>query len=102
MHTQFVSFPRGGITWLLAVLIGLLLSSSYLLDGPDELTTQQLISQDEREAQKSAANELMRERAANQFCVRTQGPGAVASWGDDNVLHCRRLDKSIRQASLSI
>lgn len=91
MQNQLANLSRGAITWLIAILIGLLLSSAYLLDGPSEVATQQLISQSEQEAQNNAKAELMQERAAMQLCIRALGPSAVASWSQDGALHCTFL-----------
>ena len=34
------------INWLLAALVSLVLSSSYLLDGPDDIATAQAVADD--------------------------------------------------------
>jgi|FreactcultureFD7_1027221.scaffolds.fasta_scaffold00888_7 hypothetical protein len=102
MFSHPSSLSRTAITWLIAILVCLLLSAASLLDGPDDVATQQLLSDNEKIARKAAELDLMRERAAIQFCTRIEGSSATAAWGSDGALHCRRADKAIRQASLSI
>jgi hypothetical protein len=42
---------RHTINWLLALLIAMGLSTSYLLDGPDDITTAQAVADDLKAAQ---------------------------------------------------
>ena len=45
-------------TWASALLIALLLSTSYLLDGPDALATEAAVAEDVLDAQVTAAKGL--------------------------------------------
>ena len=99
MQIPLANLSRSAINWLIAILVSLALSASCLLDDPDELATIERFSSYEKDAQEAARNELMRERAAAQFCIRTEGAKAVATWGNDGVLLCKRIDRLTHQVS---
>lgn len=69
--------------WILAGLIAFMLGAAHLLDPEDLALTPELT-----QAQKQAADEARRERAAAQFCVRTHGLNAAHSWDADGHLVC--------------
>lgn len=57
--------------WLSAALIALLLSSTYLLDGPSEIEAAQAVSADLQDAIESVAISAGAERARDQTDHKT-------------------------------
>ncbi len=74
--------------WLMALMFAALLSTSYMLDGPDDLQTESAIAQDILAAQKAAERELRMDRAARQFCVKAKGLYSVHRWDVNGNLVC--------------
>jgi hypothetical protein len=63
--------------WLFAVCIGLLVSLSWDLDADT------LASATTTDAQRTAAAEARKERAAAQLCIKLHGPGVAHGWTPD-------------------
>lgn len=72
----------------LAVGIAATLSCSYLLDGPDDHSTEWALAESISLAQKAAQLEARQERAAAQLCMKLKGPNAGYRWTEDNQLVC--------------
>ena len=72
----------------LAVGIAAMLSSAYLLDGPDDHSTEWALAETISLAQKAAQLEARQERAAAQLCMKLKGPNAGYRWTGDNQLVC--------------
>lgn len=49
---------RTPITWATAALVALLLSTSYLLDGPSDIETAQAVADDLADAQRTATTSV--------------------------------------------
>ena len=71
------------INTALVLAIATVLSTSYLLDGPDD--TQAAWDQDLRTA---AAGSARREAAAQRLCTQHRGPNAEARWTPEGDLVC--------------
>jgi hypothetical protein len=69
----------------LAVALAAILGSSHLLDDNSAEWAQSTALAD---AQKAARTEQLRERAAQQMCVKLHGPGVAATWDADDRLVC--------------
>lgn len=81
-------------TWLLSLAICMLLSCSYLLDGPDEVESKRADVAALADAQRMAAEEAQIERAATQICVKLNGPGHVHQWTVDGKLTCKPITQT--------
>lgn len=75
------------LTWLTAAAIALAMSSSYLLDGPDEIESARLDAQALADARTSAAAIARHERAIERFCAQQ---GAIAHHTADGSFTCTR------------
>lgn len=56
------------VRWLSTVLVALVLSSAYLLDGPTEIATAQAVSAELQDANKTEAATVRRTRATAVIC----------------------------------
>ena len=65
------------VRWLSTVLIALVLSSAYLLDGPTEIATAQAVSGDVQDAIKTEAEKARKTRATALIC------GQNTRWTED-------------------
>ena len=72
----------------LALGIAATLSCAYLLDGPDDHSTEWALAESISLAQKAAQMEARQERAAAQLCMKLKGPNAGYRWTEDNQLVC--------------
>ena len=72
----------------LAAAIAATLSSAYLLDGPDDNSTEWALAESISLAQKAAQLEARQERAAAQLCMKLKGPNAAYRWTEGNQLVC--------------
>ncbi len=86
--------------WLWALVICALLSTSYMLDGPDDLQTENAIAQDVLDARNAAAQDLRTDRAAHQFCVKAKGIHSVHRWDINGNLVC--TDGQNKQATTPV
>lgn len=74
-------------TWLSALAIALLLSTSYKLDGIDDHSAENAIAVDLEDAQRTADAELRRDLAAAKQCRLEHGESGF-TWTADNRLVC--------------
>ena len=77
--------------WLIAIIIGLAIAASGLLDGPADDDAHQIYSANRaalQELQASAPQTARREAAARQLCAEVRGTGALARWTADGDLVC--------------
>lgn len=72
----------------LAAAIAATLSCAYLLDGPDDHSSERDQAEALELAQKAADVEARMERAAAQMCMKLKGPNAGYRWTQDNKLVC--------------
>ncbi len=73
------------LTAALTAAIATILSTGHLLDDHSAEWHQSTALAD---AQKAARTEQLRERAAQQMCVRLRGPNAAHRWTPDGELVC--------------
>ena len=78
-----MSYHRA-INWLLAATISLLMSASYLLDGPADHQAAQAQASSLTDAQKATQAELRFAKAAAAVC----GPNAAAQDLGDGTVQC--------------
>lgn len=71
------------INWTLAALIAAIMSTSYLLDGPDDHHAEQAHAMSLRDAQRAQAAQFRKLKAASAMC----GNGAVRE-SEDGAIHC--------------
>ena len=82
------------IKTILGVLaITVLLSTSYMLDGPDEVESARLDAQNLSDAQRMAKDEAELEAVAAAMCTKLNGPGYEHAWTQDNHLTCRPIKR---------
>lgn len=74
--------------WTAALAICALLSTSHLLDGPDDITAAQDQAALIAELRNSAAGIARREAAAQRLCAEQRGPNSEARWTEDGHLVC--------------
>ena len=71
-----------------ALILCALLSTSYLLDGPDDVSAEWDQSKALKELQASAAGSARREIAAARLCNDARGPNSEARWTEEGHLVC--------------
>ncbi len=76
------------INGTIAAGIATVLSCAYLLDGPDDDSTEWALAESISLAQKAAQLEARQERAAAQLCMKLKGPNAGYRWTEDHQLVC--------------
>lgn len=74
-------------TWTTAFAIALLLTTSYMLDEPDDHSTENAIAVDLEDAQRMQDAELRRDMAAAKQCREEHGESGF-TWTVDNRLVC--------------
>ncbi len=92
-----------GVSLIGALALALLLSTSYLLDGPDHSDEWAQAAELEA-AQAMAALDERIERAAQKLCTAEHGPNSEARWTEDHQLVCtvRRGVKPLQVAGGSV
>lgn len=87
---------RRAINWLLALVICAILSTSYLLDGPSQYSTEQATAKSLKDAQNAASADLRFAKAAAAVC----GPNAAAKDLGDGMVQCytHKGRKTVRAA----
>lgn len=75
--------------WLCAAVIAAVMSTTYMLDGPEDHQAEWAASTELAELQASAAKEARRDRAAIELCIKAHGLGAAVQWTADGSLLCR-------------
>lgn len=76
------------ITGAGVVGIALILSSAYLLDGPDDTQAAQDSYDAQAEMRAAAPGSLRREIAAQHLCNEARGPNSEPRWLADGSLAC--------------
>lgn len=72
----------------LAIGIAAMLSCSYMLDGPEDHSTEWAQAEAISLAQKAAQLEARQDRAAAHLCIELKGPNAGYRWTEDHHLVC--------------
>lgn len=89
------------INWTLAATLAALLSTAYLLDGPDDHSTEWRQAQDIETAQKTAQAAARFDKAARAMCG-----GENAAWSDlgNGTIQCstKRGHRTVRVAAAEV
>ena len=76
--------------WLCAAAIAAVMSTAYMLDGPEDHQAEWSASSELAELQASARQAARQDRVAIELCIKERCPGAAVLWTADGSLVCRQ------------
>ncbi len=87
-------------TWLLAIVIAVLVSSAWHLDGPEDHQADWAASQALQDLQAAEAGSARQQAAAQALCTQERGPNSEARFTPEGHLACttRRGERALAVA----